>query len=125
MRKVFAKILLNVGRMFDDFGQMLASWGASEICRATSWSSGVQVQIFDEFWRLQGLILEPWRHPWGDIFTTLTSLCDIFVACMFLNTFRTQFFVDFGRPWALKSECFASEGLQKQENQPFQKKYQK
>ena len=34
-------------------------------------------------------------------------------------------FIDFGRPWALKSECFASEGLQKQENQLFQKKYPK
>ena len=57
--------LLSFDRIFDDFPSNFVSggylWGLRGHLLA---ARGVQVRFFDEFWKLQGLILEPWRHPW-------------------------------------------------------------
>ena len=76
--------LLNFDRIFDDFRQILGRRGTSEASGATSWHlGGVQVRIFSDFWRLQGLILEPLGHPWDLSFDTLTSLYDTFLHACF------------------------------------------
>ena len=50
---------------------------------------GVQVQIWTEFWRLRGLILEALRDPWGDILRTLGCLCALFCIHVCKRFFKT------------------------------------
>ena len=59
---------------------------------------GIQVRIFEEFWRLQALILEPWGQPWDHILAPwlhfFVSLGSIF-ADIILTPLWERIFIDF------------------------------
>ena len=81
-------MLLIVDNIFDDFGQNLASGGASEACGATSWPLGGSKSKF--LMNFGGSRVSFWS-PGATLGSTFSLLGPLFVALFCMHVFKYVF----------------------------------